>query len=144
MTVIASVMSLTVSLLLILIVPNVCNRIQFRMKVKQFKQLKQICLYLALQEQNKFISQEKIKEKNIQVEGEWLYSDNFYFNLNDGKAFERARKYYWDYFSYFLKSGKFVENEDLIEDSADLANILKRINTNRQESTWNFQELLPT
>lgn len=87
---------------------NIGNKIQYQNRLKEFQQLKRIYLYLNEFEK----SPEKAKtylKKDIKIEGKWLYTKKFYFDLHDGQIWNRMEIYLMEYFNYFLWKGNRKE-----------------------------------
>lgn len=95
------------AVILIKIFTGIFNIVKYQKKMKQFNQLKRIYLYI-LHYENNLEKANQFLEKDIKVEGKWLYTNTFYFDLQDDGIWERMRNYYMEYCNYFL----WKENKD--------------------------------
>ena len=83
---------------------GICNKIRYQNKLKHFRQLKRIYLYLLEHDKNPKKATMYL-EKDIKIEGRWLYTNMFYFDLQDEQIWEKMRTYLMEYFNYFLWKG---------------------------------------
>lgn len=102
MKVFVAVFTLIVALALIYILKYIFEYIQFRAKLKQFRQLKNITYYLLNCNSEVAMSDFKL-DNQVKKEAGWVYTKYFYFDLNDGKVvLSRIKDYFFEYYAYFL------------------------------------------
>lgn len=102
-------------ILLANILLNLWRHFRYKKKLREFAQLKQIYRFFCL------YGEEKIKEapnlpNGVVLEDGWLYSDYFYFDLEDGQAMVRFQKYFIRYLQFFVKYGNQKNNREIFHE----------------------------
>lgn len=120
MTFITSVFLLTVFFVLFSGLGHGIRKFQYTRKVQQMRELKQIYLYLEARSVNP-VEADKKREKSIHVKNRWLYTKNFYFDLQDEKMQNRMAKYFLEYFAYFVAEKK---QQDILDEIIDFGKTL--------------------
>ena len=113
MIVIAS--SFVFAIIFVRVLVGIFNMVKYQLKLKEFNHLKQIYLYLLHYKNNPEKAMQFL-DKKIKVEGKWLYSNNFYFDLEDDGIWERMRNYYMEYCNYFI----WKENQNTFKEILSL------------------------
>jgi len=96
---------LTVSILLTIRIKATLSSLQYHEKLEGFKRLERIYVYLLNYQKNPEQIRKNL-DKDIVIEGTWLYTNTFYFDLKNGMAWDRMRGYFLDHFDYLLWSKK--------------------------------------
>jgi len=91
---------LTVSILLTIRIKATLSSLQYHEKLEGFKRLERIYVYLLNYQKNPEQIRKNL-DKDIVIEGTWLYTNTFYFDLKNGMAWDRMRGYFLDHFDYY-------------------------------------------
>lgn len=75
------------------------KRMLIRKRCGQIRQLKQIYLYLLMKETER---KSCLLEDGIKVDGNWIYTKDFYFNMENENAIEKVKMYLAEYLYYFM------------------------------------------
>ena len=96
--------------LLIALVKELFVLIEYKKREKQFEQLRRICHYFIAYKVDPNEA-EKCRSKDIIRERDWLYTNNFFFNLKEDNVFSKLQAYYVELMRFFVENHKMNDRE---------------------------------
>lgn len=106
----------------ILMVIEIVKNHEYRQRAKQLKQLVKIYRYFQKRETQPDEAT-NILTKDIKIENNWLYSEYFYFDLNEHNFIERIENYLLEILEFFI-NGKHLVDKDIINDMLEFKDLI--------------------
>lgn len=112
MTSLFAVVTVFILFLFVKLYYEIKEKYESKRKKKQLYQLKKIYQFFKDHEKNPEEAKSKLS-KDIKIESKWLYTNYFYFDLNEKNFIEKIKKYLLEIMSFYIGTNNVKDKKVL-------------------------------